>query len=216
MSDSQIVTFAVIAGLLTITPGVDTMLVIRNVLARGRTAGLLTTAGICCGLFVHATLSALGLSLILVRSATAFEAVKLIGAVYLMWLGVQAVRQSLRREPFPADEDGVAAASAPAADHNRTSFLEGFLSNVLNPKVAVFYLAFLPQFMSAGDWVFGKSVLLATIHFAEGVVWLSALTFFISRAQEWIRRPRVRRTMEAALGVVLIGFGVRLALERTR
>ena len=102
MTDPQIVTFAVIAGLLTITPGADTMLVIRNVMARGRIAGFQTTVGACCGLFVHATLSALGLSLILVRSATVFELVKMIGAGYLVWLGVHALRQAIRGEPDAA------------------------------------------------------------------------------------------------------------------
>jgi len=216
MSDPQVLAFAVIAGLLTITPGADTMLVIRNVMARGRAAGLQTTVGACCGLFVHATLSALGLSLVLVRSATAFEVVKMIGAGYLIWLGVQAVRQAIRREPDRERLDGGAVASASMAGRDRRSFLEGFLSNVLNPKVAVFYLAFLLQFMSSGDWVFGKSMLLAAIHFVEGIVWMSALTFFIARVQAWISRPRVRRTIEVTTGAVLIGFGARLALDRTR
>lgn len=91
MIDPQIVAFAAIAALLTITPGADTMLVIRNVMARGQRAGLLTVVGVCCGLFIHAALSALGLSLVLVRSATAFEVVKMIGAGYLIWLGVQSL-----------------------------------------------------------------------------------------------------------------------------
>lgn len=95
--DPQILAFAATAALLTITPGADTMLVIRNVMARGPRAGLLTTVGTCYGLFIHATLSALGLSLILVRSATAFEVVKMIGAGYLVWLGVQSLRPVFRR-----------------------------------------------------------------------------------------------------------------------
>ena len=216
MSDSQIVTFAVIAGLLTITPGADTMLVIRNVLARGRLAGLQTTTGICCGLFVHATLSALGLSLILVTSAAAFDVVKMIGAAYLIWLGVQAIRHSLARDPGSAEGDGFVPAAARRTERGQTSFLEGFLSNILNPKVAVFYLAFLPQFMRPDDWVLAKSMLLATIHFVEGVIWLSVLSFFVARLHAWLGRPRVRRTIEAAAGVILIGFGARLALERGR
>ena len=92
--DQQIIAFAGIAALLTITPGQDTMLVIRNLMAHGQRAGLLTTLGICCGLFVHATLSAVGLSLILVRSATAFEVVKILGAAYLIWLGIQSLWQA--------------------------------------------------------------------------------------------------------------------------
>jgi RhtB (resistance to homoserine/threonine) family protein len=212
MHDPQIVAFAFIAGLLTMTPGADTMLVIRNVMARGRVAGLATTLGACCGLFVHATLSALGLSLILVRSATAFEAVKLVGATYLIWLGIQGVRQAVRSVPRHADGDD----AVEAGRRKGRSFLEGFMSNVLNPKVAVFYLAFLPQFMSAADWVFGKSMLLASIHFVEGILWLSALTLFVARVRVWITRSRVRRTIEATTGVILIGFGAPLALDRAR
>jgi RhtB (resistance to homoserine/threonine) family protein len=206
--DPQVVAFTVIAGLLTITPGVDTMLVIRNVLARGQRAGLVTTLGICCGLFVHATLSALGLSLILVKSALAFEVVKMIGAAYLVWLGVQSLRQAFRHEPSASGE----LRARPA----RRPLLEGFLSNVLNPKVAVFYLALFPQFMSPGDWVFGKSMLLAGIHWVEGVLWLSMVTLFISRVRSWITRPRVTRAIAATTGTVMILFGVRLAMERAR
>jgi threonine/homoserine/homoserine lactone efflux protein len=216
MSDPRVFAFAIIAGLLTITPGADTMLVIRNVMARGRSSGLWTTVGACCGLFVHATLSALGLSWVLLRSATAFEILKIIGAGYLIWLGLQAVRRAIRPEGDGHDLNGGGVAATSVAGRGRRSFLEGFLSNVLNPKVGVFYLAFLPQFMTAGDWVFGKSMLLAAIHFVEGVVWMSALTFFIGGVQAWVNQPRVRRTIEATTGVALIGFGARLALERTR
>ncbi len=95
-------------------------------------------------------------------------------------------------------------------------FVEGFASNVLNPKVAVFYLAFLPQFMSPGDWVLGKSMLLAGIHWVEGVLWLSIVTLFISRLRSWITQPRATRAIAATTGAVMILFGVRLAMERTR
>ena len=210
--DPQVVAFTVIAGLLTITPGADTMLVIRNVMARGRRAGFLTTVGACCGLFVHATLSALGLSLILVNSALAFEIVKMIGAAYLIWLGVQSLRQAFRRKHRARDDADLRA--RPARGYR--SLVEGFLSNVLNPKVAVFYLAFFPQFMSPGDWVFGKSLLLAGIHWVEGVLWLSTVTLFINRLRSWITQPRVTRAIAATTGAVMIVFGVRLAMERAR
>jgi RhtB (resistance to homoserine/threonine) family protein len=210
--DSQVVAFTVIAGLLTITPGADTMLVIRNVMARGRRAGFLTTIGACCGIFVHATLSALGLSLILVNSALAFEVVKMIGAAYLVWLGIQSLRQTFRRKH---SADG-GAEPRPRSARGYRSFIEGFLSNVLNPKVAVFYLAFFPQFMSPGDWVFGKSIVLAGIHWVEGVLWLSIVTLFINRLRSWITQPRVTRAIAATTGAVMILFGVRLAMERAR
>jgi len=186
--------------------------VIRNVMARGQRAGLLTTVGACCGIFVHATLSALGLSLILVNSALAFEIVKMIGAAYLVWLGVQSLRQAFRRKHSASDDADLRA--RPARGYR--SLVEGFLSNVLNPKVAVFYLAFFPQFMSPGDWVFGKSMLLAGIHWVEGVFWLSTVTLFINRLRSWLTQPRVTRAIAATTGAVMILFGVRLAMERAR
>ncbi|MGH7389733.1 MAG: LysE family translocator [Candidatus Rokuibacteriota bacterium] len=213
--DPQIVAFIAIAGLLTITPGADTLLVVRNVMARGRRAGFLTTVGVCSGLFVHAALSALGLSLVLVRSATAFEIVKIVGAGYLVWLGLQSLHQAYRRRPPAIDE--IADDRSPArATRGRQSFVEGLLSNVLNPKVAVFYLAFLPQFMNPGDWVLGKSMLLAGIHWVEGVLWLSTVTLFTGRLRSWIARPRVERAVEATTGAVMIAFGMKLAMERAR
>lgn len=143
--------FIVAAALLTLSPGPDTMLVLRNTLRGGRSAGLRTTLGISSGLIVHATLSALGLSVILVQSAAAFEIVKLAGAGYLVWLGIQSLRAAVRGQP--------PVAGAPAAGPQRP-FREGLLTNVLNPKVAVFYLAFLPQFIATGDPVFLKPLLL--------------------------------------------------------
>lgn len=205
--DSQVLAFAVIAGLLTLTPGADTMLVIRNVLTGGRRAGLLTTVGACCGLFIHATLSGVGLSLILVRSATAFEIVKLLGASYLFWLGIRSLRQAVRRGPGHEGEAGSDGAGGARSSGGGRSFVEGLLSNVLNPKVAVFYLALLPQFITAGEWVFGKSMLLAAIHWMEGMVWLSAVALFVARVRAWITQPRVRRAIEATTGAISSGSG---------
>jgi threonine/homoserine/homoserine lactone efflux protein len=213
--DSQVVAFTLVAALLTLTPGVDTVLVIRNVLTRGRRAGVATTVGICFGLFIHATVSALGLSLILVRSATALEMVKLIGAGYLVWLGIRSFRSAL-------SQSSVSPSTAHGGDGHglrggvRRSFIEGLLSNVLNPKVAVFYLAFLPQFISPGDWVLGKSVLLASIHWLEGFLWLVVVTLFVGRLRWWIMKRRVKQVIEATTGAVLVAFGVRLAMERAR
>jgi threonine/homoserine/homoserine lactone efflux protein len=208
--DPQLIAFAAVAAIVTITPGQDTMLVIRNVVARGRRAGLLTTFGICGGLFIHATLSAVGLSLILLRSATAFEIVKLAGAAYLVWLGIQSFRSAGRQPDGPTGTPAGAEKSAGAW----SSLVEGLLSNALNPKVAIFYLAFLPQFMRTGDWVFGRSILLAGIHGAEVLLWLSAVTLCFSSFRTWINQRRIRRALDATAGAVLIGLGARLALER--
>jgi RhtB (resistance to homoserine/threonine) family protein len=213
MLDPQILAFAGVAALLTITPGADTMLVMRSVLARGQRAGLLTTIGICTGCLVHAALSALGLSLILMRSALAFDVVKLAGAGYLVYLGVQSLRQAWR------DEGGMmplesAQLEMPQRSAVLTPFVVGLLTNLLNPKVAIFYLAFLPQFIRPGDPVLAKSLLLALLHATMGVAWLSLVTLFLSRLRTWLVRPRVKRALETFTGTVLILFGVRLALAR--
>jgi len=213
MIDSQVIAFAGIAALLTVTPGADTMLVIRSVMSRGREAGLMTTLGISCGLLVHGVLSGLGVSLILLRSAMLFEAVKLIGAGYLIYLGAKSL-WSLRRGTGQALVESAAGQETVTHQPAWRSFSEGMLNNVLNPKVAIFYLAFLPQFISPGDNVLGKSILLAGIHWGEGIVWLSMVTLLLSRVRIWLTNSRVRQSIEAVTGTVLIAFGVRLALER--
>src|SRR6185503_13607188 len=138
--------FVVAAALLTISPGPDTMLVLRNTLRGGRVDGWRTTLGISVGLIVHATLSSAGLSVILLRSATLFGFVKLLGAGYLVWLGLQSIMAAMRRE-MPAARPP----ARPAAASSGRPFRQGVLTNVLNPKVAIFYLAFLPQFIAPGD-----------------------------------------------------------------
>ncbi len=212
MIDAQVLTFIGLAAILTITPGADTMLVIRSVIARGQRSGLMTTAGICSGVFVHAILSAAGLSIILVNSATAFEFVKMAGACYLIYLGYQSLREFFKGRTDTADTFNV------AHDGKRKtslrSFMEGMLNNILNPKTAVFYLAFLPQFINPGDPVLRKSILLAGIHFVMAILWLSMIAMMLGRMKQVLTSGRVQRWLEATSGVILIAFGIRLAMER--
>jgi RhtB (resistance to homoserine/threonine) family protein len=204
------IAFVGIAFVLVITPGADTMLVLRSVLGRGREAGLLTIAGITAGCVVHATLSALGLSLIVMQSAQVFTIVKWAGALYLTWLGAHSISA--------AAADRVTASSlvpaARPADWASRSFNEGFLTNVLNPKVAIFYLAFLPQFVHPGDNLLVTYLLLAGIHMLLGCAWLGGLTFALDRVREPLTDRRVRRWLEAVTGTALMALGARLALER--
>lgn len=209
MFDSQVLAFAAIAAVLTISPGADTLLVIRNVVTRGRRAGITTALGICSGLFMHATLSALGLSVLIAHSAFAYQLLKIAGAVYLIWLGLLSLSGALRRD-YARGPNGDAALKSASASQ---SFTEGLLTNLLNPKVAVFYLALLPQFVAVDDPVFIKSILLAGIHAAMGVVWLVALASLLDRARAVITRPPARRLLEGMSGSILIGLGARLALS---
>ena len=207
--DPQVLAFALVAALVTISPGADTFLVVRNSLRGGRRDGFMTVLGISSGLYFHALLSALGVSAVLAHSATAFFVLKVAGAAYLAWLGLQSLRTGFGRVP-PAPQGEVAAAAVPRL----RSFREGMLTNLLNPKVIVFYLALLPQFMRPGDPVLAKSILLAGIHFTEGVIWLSLLTIFVARLRGVLGSPGVHRALEGLSGLVFIGFGVKLAAAR--
>jgi len=198
-SDPRLFAFVGVAALLTILPGADMALVTRNVLALGRRRTTLTILGICAGCVIHATASALGMSAILATSATAYNVVKTVGAAYLVWLGVQSVRGS-----SAARQLGCSAAA----------FAQGFLTNVLNPKVAIFYLTFLPQFISPGEPVLARSLLLATVHILMGMVWLTAYAWFIDRLGAVLTRPVVKAWLERVTGGLLIALGARLAWER--
>ena len=193
-----------VLALLTVSPGADMALVAKITLERGRRAALLATLGICSGLLVHATASALGLSVILATSAEAFTIVKLAGAAYLAYLGVQALRSSFRHhetEVLPARRGA-------------NPYLQGVFSNVLNPKVAVFYLTFIPQFMSPADNVLARSLAFAFAHGVMGIAWLSAYAYALSRISRLLGGAGVRRWLQRVTGGVLIALGVRLALER--
>lgn len=202
--DPRLLAFVGFAALLTILPGSDMALVTRNVLAIGRRRTLGTIVGIAGGCVIHATASALGISAVLATSATAFNVMKTVGAAYLIWLGVQSIRRA-----------GVPAGPATDRAKGRTSpFLQGFLTNILNPKVAIFYLTVLPQFVSPGENVLKRSLLLASIHIAMGLVWLTAYAWFVDRLGGVLTRPKVKAWLERITGGVLIALGARLAWER--
>jgi len=212
MSETALLTFCAVAAVLTITPGADTLLVLRNAIRGGWTDGVATMFGISSGLLVHASLSALGLSVLLQRSAEAYQVVQWIGAAYLIWLGIDSWRRSRH---VPDEESATAMAdSSPLPVAPRRSFGEGFLTNLLNPKVALFYLALLPQFVGSGTGALPRSLFLASIHIGMGVLWLGVLSLTVNASRRWVRRGGVRRWMERVSGSLLLALGVRLALDR--
>jgi RhtB (resistance to homoserine/threonine) family protein len=207
--DPQLVAFALLAAVITVIPGADMALVARSVLTRGRRAGYVTSVGVCAGLWVHAVASALGLSTILMTSATLFSVVKLAGALYLVGLGVLSLRRALT-----SDASTPVVSASPTALDVRRAFMQGLLSNLLNPKVALFYLTLLPQFIRPDDAVLARSLLLAGVHVVIGLVWLVIYAYSLGRLSAVLRRPRVRRVLEGITGTLLIGIGGRLAWER--
>ncbi|MCL6417779.1 LysE family translocator [Aestuariirhabdus sp. Z084] len=192
---------------LTLTPGIDTLLIVRNAARGGSKDGFVSSLGICTGLFVHAFISAAGLSVILLGSAELFALVKYAGAAYLAWLGWHSLRAAWRAQALPVTGTPAQAVSA------RQSFREGFLSNVLNPKTIIFYMAFLPQFIDPEQSAMGQSMAMASIHFLIATLWQGSLVLLVERARLWLTKPITSQVMNGITGSLLMGFGVRLGME---
>lgn len=200
--------FLIAITILTLTPGLDTALVIRNSSRSGYVDGCVTSLGICSGLFVHAIFSAIGISAILLQSAELFQIVKWIGAAYLIWLGFTSLRAIYRgNNNLAVDEVNKTAHSY------KRSLREGFLSNVLNPKTAIFYLAFLPQFIDLNHSPVTQSLIMAGIHFTIAMIWQCSLAFAINSAKKLFKSPKVMNWMEGVTGTVLILLGAKLLLS---
>ncbi|HEA52116.1 LysE family translocator [Marinobacter antarcticus] len=200
--------YLIAISLLTVTPGVDTLLVMRNAGRGGFRDGGVTSIGICSGLFIHATLSALGISLLLLETAWAFSALKWAGACYLIWLGLSSLRRAMKHEPDTgAESRSVSRRSVPV----HVSFREGLLSNVLNPKTALFYMALLPQFVDPSGSAFQQSLILAGVHFVMAMVWQCGLAWAVVRFRGLGVGVRVKRLLNGLTGGFFIAMGARLA-----
>ncbi|MDL0430359.1 LysE family translocator [Marinobacter sp. TBZ242] len=207
--------YLVAISLLTVTPGVDTLLVMRNAGRGGLRDGCVTSAGICSGLFIHATLSALGISVLLVETTWAFTALKWAGACYLIWLGLSSLRQAMKRNPAKAEEPeaGGAGRALMRPVSIRVAFGEGLFSNVLNPKTALFYMALLPQFIDPAGNAFQQSLFLAAVHFVLAMVWQCALAVVVVRSRRLGVGQGVKRTLNALTGGFFVAIGAKLAAQ---
>ena len=206
---AALTTYLIAITLLTITPGVDTMLIIRNTARGGWRDGAVSSLGICSGLFLHATISAVGISMILLQAAWAFSALKLAGAGYLVWLGLSSWRKVIRHETFEIVNGG---ATRDTFLINR-SLREGFLSNILNPKTAIFYMAFLPQFINPAQSALLQSLFLAGLHFVIAMIWQCLLALMVKQLKVWLQRPKVSQLFDGVTGTVMIALGLRVAVE---
>ncbi len=215
--DTQLVAFLILATVLIVTPGADMALVTRNAVARGRRAAWYTTLGIGLGCIVHAVASSLGLSVLLATSATAFHGVKLVGAAYLTWLGITTLVRTFRGGAAVASQNTGEPADTTSIvrpERLRKSFIEGLVTNLLNPKVALFYLMLLPQFIAPGQNVLWRSLMLAGLHIGMGVAWLTVYAAAIDQLRNVLTRSNVRRWFERAMGGCLVLLGARLAVQK--
>jgi threonine/homoserine/homoserine lactone efflux protein len=200
--------FLVLSIVVIVTPGPDTALTIRNTLLGDRRAGVFTALGVSAGQATWALATSAGIAALLVASEQVFTAVKLLGAAYLVYLGAQALLAALRRRP-PLEVEG-SKGPLPAA----TAVRQGLISNLGNPKMAAFFPALLPQFASDGGASFAALLGLGLLFASLTLGWLTGYAFAVARAGDFLRRPAIRRTFEAATGAVLVALGLRLATER--
>jgi len=205
--DGTLLAFAGISLLLAVTPGPDMAVVTRNALAHGRRGVVMTTTGIALALCIWVAATALGVSALLRASSELLFVLKLVGAAYLAYLGVRTLIDSIRRH-----EDLLDAAPKPAPAH--AIFRQGFLSALSNPKLGVFFVTFLPQFVLPGQAVLPRLLELGVIFAVIGWTWMNVYGLLVTRLRDFITAPRVRSWMERVTGVVLLGFGARLAIER--
>ena len=203
--------YLAVAGLVIVSPGQDTALTIRNTLLGGRRSGVATAAGVSTGQFIWTVATSAGLAALIVASEPVFTVLKIAGAAYLVFLGVQALRLAFRRTPVRADVDAL-----PSGSRLRrvAAYRQGVLSNLGNPKMVVFFSSLLPQFVSRGQASFETLLVLGLIFNVMTLSWLTAYALVVSRVGDILRRDRIRRSLEAVTGLFLVGFGLRLATER--
>eukprot|EP00903_Cladosiphon_okamuranus_P000845 g843.t1 len=209
MSFETVLSFLLVASLLVMSPGPNGVLIAKTVPTSGRLAAVSNISGFVAAFFLHGMLSILGISVILVHSAEAFFVVKMLGAAYLFWIGLKAMREAFR--------GGALAPAVAPAKRKRTlakAFGEGFLTNALNPKVSMFYLAAFPQFIPAGDGAVVAALSLVALHSLINAVWFGAMILLLARVGKAARSPSFQRWLKGVTGLVFMGFGLKLATLR--
>jgi len=204
--EQALISFAVVAGLITLVPGLDTALVLQAGLTADRRNAAWTAVGVSAGVLVWGVAAAAGVAALLTASRFGYDVVRYLGAAYLVFLGGRLLIAAARRTPHQHE-------TPPLERSAGRSFQRGLLTNLLNPKVGVFYLATLPQFLVAGVPPLVMGATLAAVHVLLGAVWFGFIIAAARFASRWLRRPAVARTIDGFTGTVLIAFGVRTALE---
>ena len=201
--------FVITCIFLVILPGPDTAIMTKNTLTVGKQGGFKTMLGICCALSIHTLTAVVGLSAIIAKSALLFSIFKYIGAMYLIYLGIKSLWTLRNKETTETIET-----IAKSKYKNESSFKQGFLTNLLNPKVAVFFLTFLPQFVNPGSHTFMPFLILGITYIVLTVVWYLFYIYLLNQISAFMKKPKTQKVIEGITGTILIGFGIKLALEK--
>ncbi|EQC48640.1 translocator protein, LysE family [Bacteriovorax sp. BSW11_IV] len=206
----SLLTFTTLCFILAITPGADTALVLKSSLSGQKKILIASILGICSGLFFHALLSSIGISAIISSSQSLFTLMKYIGAGYLIYLGFKGLYEAYRGDHL-FDKDSL---KINPMNSLKNEFKRGLLTNILNPKVAVFYLTFLPQFTSSNGNIFFQTMGLAIIHIMMSFFWLYFIGVFVAFFKDQLQNKKIRSAIEAISGTALLAFGIKLALSK--
>lgn len=194
---------------LIILPGPDTAMATKNTLIAGKIGGVKTVFGTCVALLIHTLAAVIGLSALIVKSALLFSIFKYVGAVYLVYIGIKALLAVRNTEDLNTNDVPI------NNDNKHTScFHQGFLTNLLNPKVAVFFLTFLPQFLNPNHNTFIQLLVMGLTYLILTVIWFAFYIFLIDKISAFMKKPKTQRYIQGITGIVLIGFGIKLAFER--
>ncbi|HDR7447094.1 TPA: LysE family translocator [Bacillus toyonensis] len=201
--------FIIMSICLIILPGPDTAMATKNTLVAGKMGGVKTVFGTCVALLIHTLAAVIGLSALIVKSALLFSIFKYVGALYLIYIGIKALLAVKNKEGVNTNDVSI------NNDKEHTScFLQGFLTNLLNPKIAVFFLTFLPQFLNPSHNTFIQLLVMGLTYLILTIIWFAFYIFLIDKISAFMKKPKTQRYIQGLTGIVLIGFGIKLALEK--
>ena len=204
MEPLQLLTFAIVSLLLVMSPGPNGLLIAATVPVSGKRAGFANTVGFVVAFYLHGALSIFGISVLLLNSAAAFLAVKSIGAIYLIWIGIKSLISAFKRN------ETIGQVQPSAKKTAGKSFADGFLTNALNPKVSMFYVAAFPQFMPIGKNAAMWAALLVVVHSMLAAMWFSSMVMLFNKLASAAKNPVMQRWLKITTGIVFIAFGCKL------
>ncbi|WP_369361727.1 LysE family translocator [Priestia megaterium] len=215
---SQFYMFIIVSLIIIITPGPDFVLVTKNAITVNRHGGRMTSYGVVTGHIIYATASVLGLTTLIAKSMVLFEVIKYTGVVYLLYLGIKAIlsrtknKEGQNKEFETKLKDGLQVTQK--SSKNKTCYLQGLASTLLNPKAIMFYISFLPQFIDLQGNVVMQSIVLAGLFILTVLLWFTLYLYILKYISSWLKKPSVEMALDRITGIALISLGIKLAFEK--